>query len=569
MGYIYHIFSKTEPTTMYIGQSSHEQFSVKEKSKDLTVNAESNRVLQHFSGLYDNKTESAEFNAWLKRNKLSDVRIRIYDSTVNYGIDDRFFNQFFSIWRPANQEANVHVTIDQEGLFQYESDSKNKTKIVRQNKFKHNQNFTHDKILSRYKLDVAEILHIYYYKSKGYTLLNRQMGGQQGRWVGSDGLVMNREMTIDDVYQMISSDRTIIKNIQATFEREFREEWKNKSFKLFTKPLTQYVIDNISYYANHGMKQEYVEEIKKVASQHLGNLVYTILPQIQNTLQHKGVNLTAVLTPLTQGLYKKDQNINNLFKHWNILSIIVAAVAKGIKKSLEDKKINYAKEILNIAKASQNIQRSLESQIGTIVQGISSQIRKWDISYANFFTIKFKASNDNKSTLIPKWDSLKIKNPNKTALSLYQDSFKRMSYAYFSKIARAAASEVVPNPMTRTVNLSGNDYTLHYLKTSWSYRIESILKTKADIFRNNDFCWFYVRQFLTIFAQRNTAYVPDFKSKPVFMEGDLKKYAVFNNPNDGINGEIERTGYAIPLSDATYYEIQSWIDAAVLNASYY
>ena len=58
MAYIYHIYSLEDPQTIYIGQSSHGQYT---NAPTSLTSVSGNRVLEHFSGLYDNKRESAEF----------------------------------------------------------------------------------------------------------------------------------------------------------------------------------------------------------------------------------------------------------------------------------------------------------------------------------------------------------------------------------------------------------------------------------------------------------------------------------------------------------------------------
>ena len=62
MGYIYHIYSKDEPNTMYIGQASkNETHEIKISENKTGESVAGNRVLQHFSGLYDNHHENEEF----------------------------------------------------------------------------------------------------------------------------------------------------------------------------------------------------------------------------------------------------------------------------------------------------------------------------------------------------------------------------------------------------------------------------------------------------------------------------------------------------------------------------
>ena len=93
MSYIYHIWSTQETKTIYIGQASaNETHGVKTGDS-----VSGNRVLQHFSGLYDNNHENDQFNAWMKRNPLNTIQIEIYDEGNNYGIKEEVFDRFFSI----------------------------------------------------------------------------------------------------------------------------------------------------------------------------------------------------------------------------------------------------------------------------------------------------------------------------------------------------------------------------------------------------------------------------------------------------------------------------------------
>lgn len=561
MGYIYHIYSKDEPNTMYIGQASkNETHEIKISENKTGESVAGNRVLQHFSGLYDNHHENEEFMSWLKRNRLEDVVIEIYDDTNNYGIGLKTFRKFFNIWNPQNQPVQTNF---QWILTNIKADLNNKfTKKERE-------------YLGQTLLDAAEILHIYYYKKKGRQLLNHQMGGST-YWISNSATgkrILNREMTVDDLVNMINTDPMVVEQLQKTFTHTWKLYWGSDKIKKEFKSKLRPLFVNCLVKANGDRKKFQKEVSSKETEQkifnYVGEMIWEHLPTIQNSLQHQVEGYTVEINELTKGLYSTKENFKKLSNHYNIVYMLT--------NTLKSKKtVKAFEEFIGVKKGSKTIEKAISDAIlsafDEVVNNLSEMIENFNISLSNFFKITIKGKSDLPLNDLLNKDSYKILKCNTQASENYAKSLKHISYSYFSKIANEVLASNKISFTGLVYDLNGEYYGRVASHPSVSFKIEEALKTKAEIFKDEDFTYHYVRQFLTIFTRyRGSPQLGNFSSLQNTKQTGW--IGLFDLPltKVGVMGSFALGNVypAVPFSDRTGEEIKYWRDKAVSKAEYY
>ena len=562
MGYIYHIYSKDEPNTMYIGQASkNETHEIKISENKTGESVAGNRVLQHFSGLYDNHHENEEFMSWLKRNRLEYVVIEIYDDTNNYGIGLKTFRKFFNIWNPQNQPVQTN--------FQW---------ILTNNKADLNNKFTKKEreYLGQTLLDAAEILHIYYYKKKGRQLLNHQMGGST-YWISNSATgkrILNREMTVDDLVNMINTDPMVVEQLQKTFTHTWKLYWGSDKIKKEFKSKLRPLFVNCLVKANGDRKKFQKEVSSKETEQkifnYVGEMIWEHLPTIQNSLQHQVEGYTVEINELTKGLYSTKESFKKLANHYNIVYMLT--------NTLKSKKtVKAFEEFIGVKKGSKTIEKAISDAIlsafDEVVNNLSEMIENFNISLSNFFKITSKGKSDLPLNDLLNKDSYKILKCNTQASENYAKSLKHISYSYFSKIANEVLASNKISFTGLVYDLNGEYYGRVASHPSVSFKIEEALKTKAEIFQNDEeFTYNYVRQFLTIFTRyRGSPQLGNFSSLQNTKQTGW--IGLFDLPltKVGVMGSFALGNVypAVPFSDRTGEEIKYWIDKAVSKAEYY
>lgn len=199
--YIYYIQSRIKGGT-YIGQSRADG---------------TKRIIQHFSGLYhygengsfvntrgNDITEGTPFVEWLKSIPLETVTVHIFTGPY-FGIPKQTWIDFISQWSTSTQHRNLD----------------GKTKEEQQAKaWAAFQSMTDEA-----KLNMAEIIHIYNAKKRGYTLLQRQMGGQNDNlFKRGSNIVLNREASPEQMVNVIDADEGGMSNMQAVFDSLFKKD---------------------------------------------------------------------------------------------------------------------------------------------------------------------------------------------------------------------------------------------------------------------------------------------------------------------------------------------------------
>ena len=214
MSYIYHIIT---PKGIYIGQASGNYHAPNwERNDSLKGNGIGNsRLWGHFNNAYarlpngdkdkgknDYKAEK-RLATILSQYSMSEIDIRIFTEAENYGLgsENTVFNEFAAAWFPSGKTVlNRGAERDKEGNIIRENNKivykkgqftgleetfkkiqtfKDKAKLQ---DFINSTKIRKRTLLPEEKLDIAEIVHIYYFLTKGATLLNEEMGGQMTGW---------------------------------------------------------------------------------------------------------------------------------------------------------------------------------------------------------------------------------------------------------------------------------------------------------------------------------------------------------------------------------------------------
>ena len=208
-GYIYYIWDRKRPSVKYIGQTNKDSLE---------------RPLDHFSGLYHfNKDgeyvtskggsvrEGHGFVEWLHNVTLSDVEVEIYKAPY-YGIPVDVWYAFWSQWSTSVQYKDTPIKIDTDENGAVINMEKNLPQVSYRN--------------------AAEILHIYYSVKNGNTLIQAQMGGQnEGLYKKNSKIVLNRDMTPQQMVNLIDADPSSIETFQKAFNKSFSKNiLKNKDY---------------------------------------------------------------------------------------------------------------------------------------------------------------------------------------------------------------------------------------------------------------------------------------------------------------------------------------------------
>ena len=549
MSYIYHIWSTQEPKTIYIGQASaNETHGVKTGDS-----VSGNRVLQHFSGLYDNNHENDQFNAWMKRHPLNTIQIEIYDEGNNYGIKEEVFDRFFSTWSPKGQEQAVEIQVDKS-----DNETTKPKKIKKDN-----------------KRDAAEILHIYHYAKHGFKLLNVQMGGSSYFVsAGANGAkrILNREMSVKDMIAMVDADPKIVEGMQRKFSVWWQEIWSRPPKTNPPKNKFRNLIIN-SWVKNKNLdisKTDFTQEV----IQYVKKNIPTIAKRLQTDFKMSGY--TVRLNTTTDKTYSKlEESCNQLIEHYNIINLIINVfTSRKTKEEFEKILFSSEQEILK------TIPADIQKKLNNAVTQMFKKVGDFNISFSNFFTVTVK---DKMNNLVNSSHSLignySISGASHSITENYSKSLKHMSYWYFAKIAKKEAEKTTFN-FTHTILPIGNEFYGRVASfPSLSFRIEQELRNKTDFFKDENFLYEYVRQFLTIYTQkRGTSQLGGF---PVLVEHDLGYFGLYDKEIEDSKLYTDETDTpsrfyafgpiytAIPFSQRTYEEMIKWRNKKIEEAIYY
>lgn len=312
MAYIYHIIT---PKGIYVGQASGNYHAPDWKRNDsLKGNGiGDSRLWGHFNNAYarlpngdkgknDYKAEK-RLATILSQYSMSEIDIRIFTEAENYGLDDIVFEEFAAAWFPSGKTVlNRGAERDKEGNIvrdennkivykkgQFEELEKTFNKIQTFNDKTKLQHFITGKkvrkrtLLQEEKLDIAEIVHIYYFLTKGATLLNEEMGGQMTGWhyIRNSGLPTTeyrnvyRKMTPQQAKQIFDSFRgetsgaltQIKKAIQEASKRVFQNQNLWHSI-LDVAVSNEFIVQSI---INGEARSAVVSKLTKLVDKHLTN----------------------------------------------------------------------------------------------------------------------------------------------------------------------------------------------------------------------------------------------------------------------------------------------------------
>ena len=562
MGYIYHIYAKDEPNTMYIGQASANETHEVRTGESVA----GNRVLQHFSGLYDNHHENEAFMSWLKRNPLRDVIVEIYDASSNYGIQLQYYKQFFNMWQPKGDVAfPLQIEVVDKNITSGQTQNVEAAAASDDKKW----NYVQGRLL-----DAAEILHIYYYRQVlGYRLLNTQMGGST-YWISGDGRILNREMGVESMLNMVNHDPQVASKLQKSFNDAWVSFWNNADNK--TK-LQDALFDCFLDLAieSDGDKKKFLSNAKSVEPKILtvvGEMLWKELPTIQNTLQKRFENTpyTVKVNTLTKGIHKEAQELINLSAHWNIVRMIVNTLKNADAVYEYSRMLNGYRDAGK--KLGDTVKKNLRETVQSELEKAHQTVLNFKVSFSNFFNIAVTGNQNLPLNHLINNSGFTIHGADPAVTAKYQTSLKHISYAYFAKVAKEVLASNKVSFTGLVYDLDGEYYGRVASYPSVSFKIEEALKTKAEIFKDEEFTYLYVRQFLTIFTRyRGSPQLGNFSSLKNTKQTGWVGLFDFPLTNAGMVGSFALGSVypAVPFSDRTGEEIKYWRDKAVSEAKYY
>lgn len=341
--YIYYINSSEQGGT-YIGQSKGSESSF-------------SRIISHFSGLYHYNDkgkyvntyehsigEGAPFIDWLRVVPLDSIVTRVFYGPL-FGIPKKIWIQFLSQW----STSTYHRLLDGNTKAEQEKNAWNAFLAMS----------------DEAKLNAAEIIHIYNAQKRGYTLLQRQMGGQNlNLFKRGTNIVLNREMSPNQMVSIIDADEGAMSNFQQVFDKYFNKDvLHNPNFiKLLTadKTFINSLIDNPN--AAYNRLKELIDNYLQSSSYGSTTVLEMLLNAVKDDCGHKNFfrfswgkkNEDAI------SMYQKGRNENyNTF-----ISVITNQLVRALK-NLKDVDIkDFEKELEKMLKSNYN---SIFVSAGTVL----------------------------------------------------------------------------------------------------------------------------------------------------------------------------------------------------------
>lgn len=387
MACIYHIYAKND-NTIYIGQTNSKI-------------GDDERPLEHFSGVWgrgwgspggglpgNSSYENEKWKKFIRNHSLDEIIIDIYDDET-FGIPAKELDRFARDWVTSYRDNSLEMQITRR---QGQIDAVRK-----------NQNI---KLSNQEKLDLAEILHIYYYKFQlGKDVAAMSMGGQNyTSYNTKTGASLNREMSPEAMKTVIDNQyKTSFQQMQQVFNEKFKY-FLNKEKNSISKN----IMDQVTKSPDSNLYTIIYENIDKFLSNHLE----TIINEMQDRFGHleDGYRIS---WPKDHTKYidlgTTDGNVNTLIK------IITQKITD------QRKKISAAKT---------------PAEAIDIIEKLLSFNLEWGISITSFINIK-PLNNVATTQLISN-----IKQPNHAWDSYIQERLKLKSYHFFRMCANVVKKEL-------------------------------------------------------------------------------------------------------------------------------
>ena len=248
--YIYHIHAG-DGSGIYIGQTTVGGYE---------------RPLAHMVGVYRAPNENPRFEAFLKKHSTDELIFDIYYAP-DFGVPKEDLDRFIKEW--MQDSAVYKTTSKQEEYWEGElyNEAVNNVKI---------------------RLNAAEILHTYYFNSvdKSYgTVCALSAGGQQEVLLSREGITLSRDLSPDQISQIISStgsSRKSLGKIQQIFDEKF--SYLAKRYNLYSKCFSVWVRASLTKNTRKTASQS-ANQIQRILKDFFTEHLQTIIREIQNELE--------------------------------------------------------------------------------------------------------------------------------------------------------------------------------------------------------------------------------------------------------------------------------------------
>ena len=152
-------------------------------------------------------------------------------------------------------------------------------------------------------------------------------------------------------------------------------------------------------------------------------------------------------------------------------------------------------------KLGDTVKKNLRETVQSELEKAHQTVLNFKVSFSNFFNIAVTGNQNLPLNHLINNSGFTIHGADPAVTAKYQTSLKHISYAYFAKVAKEVLASNKVSFTGLVYDLDGEYYGRVASYPSVSFKIEEALKTKAEIFKDEEFTYLYVRQFLTIFTR--------------------------------------------------------------------
>lgn len=432
MAYIYHIVT---PKGTYVGQAKGKYFEPQWPSMSLRGNLTKCRLWWHFNNAYvkgsqanwneDDETDTRaehEVANVLRCYSPGQVQVRVFLDSEDYGIKEDVYKFFIKTWLPNA----TRVAKEDEADLNWKKLKDMLTKIKK-------DNFSSDDSRKRYvndtvkkrelskaeKLDLAEIIHIYYLVKDGQKLLNTQMGGQMTGWfpimetklkINTKEKVLYREMTPQhacktmDIY--LQSTHEIVKQITDSLNNTTKQVFSNQNFWI---PVIDYIIDDpkatlFQHIIDGSERSVVVRDLSKLVDDKIQPIkqefVKIVNEQVSNILQSnniENIDIADFFDDKKFGVINWDEILD-----W-LTGYVYNIVQKQVDNAIQNVKLDILKQYKDELKRVKNLYKSDKDKLEAEIKRVKSERNANNKDVARKVQEHFKTSQ---SSNLNKWKNM-------------------------------------------------------------------------------------------------------------------------------------------------------------------
>lgn len=513
MAYIYHIIT---PKGTYIGQASGQYINPDWPSQKLMGNLNKCRLWWHFTNAYvkGNKSDSLEDADTRAEKEVanilrcyspSQIDIRIYEDKSDYGIPKEVFKLFTKSWLPNGVRVSK-IQLDEVISLIEKMNNKTFPSQRSQSDFI-NKKFKNRELSWVEKMDIAEILHIYYFTKKGIKLLNTQMGGQVTGWfpiketalgVDTTEKVLYREMKPSQAQHVLDNymqaGHQLTKKITTILNTNAQNIFTNKDF---WGPTIDYILEDpmstvFQMIVDKKERSLIVRELSKLVEKQVEplkqNFINVVNNEILKLFQEEGtplaINIKDVFNDKEFGFVNWDEILDWLTGY--IYNTVQKAIKDTLKTTIDGIYKNY--HLKNSQMTSKELKQSLK-QVSKQLQtnfnwANTSKITKWknkDYFEKGAFKVGTMIRLDkfnkllNLSSTKAHWQKIFKIDSVKTVDKNYLKAYSMILFYHFYKQAKKTVNEI---PVGLVGFIDGSKPVIRFAKFNYGKNYEKFLNRK-------------------------------------------------------------------------------------------